>query len=64
MPLEIILHKKIILGDIWLNKDNWDNDMNRSKEGLVELLNEDITSFIEDECGGIGELIKSMEWVE
>jgi len=64
MPLEIILHKKITLDDTWLNKDNWDNDMNRSKEGLVELLNEDITSFIEDECGGIGELIKSMEWVE
>lgn len=64
MPIKLIIHKEVILPDYWASKEEWDMLHSGELDGtLMDLLNEDVSSIIE-ECGGLEGLIQSMEWVE
>ena len=63
MGIRITLSKTVCLDDTWCSKEDFDDVFKGNKASLVELLNEDIISFLEN-CGGIDGLIESFEWVE
>jgi len=63
MGIRITLRKTVCLDDTWCSKEDFDEVFRGNKPALVELLNEDIISFLED-CGGIDGLIESFEWVK
>ncbi len=66
MPLEIVIHKVVLLDDTWLTKEQWE-DAYKNKEDfldLAEFLNEDIYDFIERQGGGLFSMIKSARWVD
>ena len=62
MPIELTIHKVVLLGDIWCSKEAWD-DVLHDREALIELLNEDTPEVVE-ECGGLDGLIQSARWVD
>lgn len=50
-------------GDTWMSAQEWDEEFKDNLPALVELLNEDWMSVIE-EAGGLEGLIVSAEWQE
>jgi len=63
MPLKIVLHKEVVLSDIWMDRKTFEQEFRHNLSKLAELFEEDIVTLIE-EAGGIAGLLISAEWVE
>ena len=68
MPIQIKLEKTVTLGEIWIDKQAWNDWLNEKtnlrKDRLAELIEEDIAEFIMRDCGGIKSMIKEVKWVD
>ncbi len=63
MPIKLVIHKEVILGDAWVDKEGWDMlQSGRLDWTFLDVLNEGPLAVI-DACGGLEGLIQSMEWV-
>ena len=63
MPLRVYLKGQVDLDDFWLDKEAWFKDMKQDKTFLVDFLNEDLTTFLE-EAGGLLRLVTKAVWVD
>ncbi len=63
MPIELTLNSKVVLSNVWMDKECWEADYKFNIAALIELLEEDYYQALED-IGGFRGLIKSAEWKE
>ena len=63
MGLRIYLRHWIDLGPHWLSKEDYQSIFADNLEGLVELLEEDSHTVLDD-AGGLRRLIERAEWIE